>query len=209
MVVTLGLRERKKLELRKRLSDLALELFAERGFENVTVAEIAAAANVSEKTVFNHFATKEDLLLGGREEVEARLLRAIQERAPGTSVLSVVRRHTLALADQMETVPARRRAAFRNVVQSTPAVHMRMLEISLRSEEALGAYLAAEQGTGPHDPTSRVVASTIGALTRLAFGIGWPPAKRRSHAEVRAGIDAAFDRLERGLANLGRNVDGE
>lgn len=201
-----GLRERKKEELRARLSELALEFFSRRGFGAVTVAEIAAAANVSEKTVFNYFETKEDLLLGGRAEVDARLLRAVADREPGTSVLAVVKHHTLALADQLERVPARKRAAFRKIVQSAPSVHLRLLELSLHAEEALGAHLAAELGTGPHDPTSRVLAATVGALTRLAFGIGWPPASARSHAETRAGIEAAFAQLERGFATYGVNA---
>ena len=59
----------------------ARRLFAERGFDHVTVAEVAAAADVSEKTVFNHFATKEDLAFAGREEGIAMLVKAIAERA--------------------------------------------------------------------------------------------------------------------------------
>ena len=88
---TEGLRARKKRVAREAIAATARRLFAERGFDTVTVAEIAAAADVSEKTVFNHFPTKEDLAFAGREEGIARLVADITERPPGTSVLDVFR----------------------------------------------------------------------------------------------------------------------
>src|SRR5215218_9562344 len=86
-----GLRERKKRAAREAIAAAARRLFAERGFDAVTVAEVAAAADVSEKTVFNHFPTKEDLAFAGREEGIAQLVTAIAERSPGTPVLDVFR----------------------------------------------------------------------------------------------------------------------
>src|SRR5262245_48773831 len=97
----LGLRERKKRRTRRTIAAIATRLFAERGFEHVTVAEIASLAEVSTKTVFNYFPTKEDLVLYGREEIEASLLQAIQRRALGESVLTAARRHTLEQAKRM------------------------------------------------------------------------------------------------------------
>ena len=78
---TEGLRERKKRAAREAIAATARRLFAERGFDAVTVAEVAAAASVSEKTVFNYFATKEDLAFAGREEGIAQFVTAIAERA--------------------------------------------------------------------------------------------------------------------------------
>src|SRR3954466_13195783 len=88
---TEGLRARKKRVARQAIAATARRLFAERGFDAVTVAEVAAAADVSEKTVFNHFPTKEDLAFAGREQGLTRLVAHITERAPGTSVLDVFR----------------------------------------------------------------------------------------------------------------------
>src|SRR5215204_6850725 len=93
---TEGLRERKKRAAREAIASTARRLFAERGFDAVTVAEVAAAADVSEKTVFNHFPTKEDLAFAGREEGIARLVADIIERPPGASVLAVFRALTTA-----------------------------------------------------------------------------------------------------------------
>src|SRR2546428_4342397 len=87
-----GLRERKKEQTRQAIAETARRLFAERGFDAVTVAEVARAADVSEGTVFNYFPTKEDLFYGQMETFEAALIDAVRERAPGVSVLSAFRR---------------------------------------------------------------------------------------------------------------------
>src|SRR5216117_3447490 len=83
-----GLRERKKQQTRQSIADTARALFAERGFERVTVAEVARAANVSEATIFNYFPTKEDLVFSGLEAFEAALLGAVRDRAPGEPILT-------------------------------------------------------------------------------------------------------------------------
>ncbi len=96
---TEGLRARKKRVAREVIAATARRLFAERGFDTVTVAEIAAAADVSEKTVFNHFPTKEDLAFAGREEGILRLVADITERPPGASILDVFRALTATAID--------------------------------------------------------------------------------------------------------------
>src|SRR3954470_7436742 len=89
-----GLPARKKRATREEIARTARRLFAERGFDAVTVAEVAAAADVSEKTVFNHFATKEDLAFAGREEGIAQFVAAIAGRPADSSVLDVFRAMT-------------------------------------------------------------------------------------------------------------------
>src|SRR5947207_2869605 len=82
-----GLRERKKTRTRELIAESARTLFAERGFEAVTVAEIARAADVSPQTVFNYFPTKEDLVYWRLEAFEAELLTAIRDRPEGEPVI--------------------------------------------------------------------------------------------------------------------------
>ena len=98
---TEGLRARKKRAATEAIAATARRLFAERGFDAVTVAEIAAAAEVSEKTVFNHFSTKEDLAFAGREEGLKRLVADITERPPGVPVLDVFRALTTTVIDMI------------------------------------------------------------------------------------------------------------
>src|SRR5919206_677194 len=90
-----GLRERKKQRTRELIAGTARRLFAERGFEAVTVADVARAADVSEATVFNYFPTKEDLFYSGLEAFEEELLTAVRDRAAGESVLAAFGRFLL------------------------------------------------------------------------------------------------------------------
>src|SRR5919197_4563042 len=96
MATELGLRERKKQRTRQLLADTARRLFSERGFENVSIAEIARVADVSQATVFNYFPTKEDLVYGGLEAFEEGLFAAIRERSRGQTVLDAFRDYILA-----------------------------------------------------------------------------------------------------------------
>src|SRR5215211_2325660 len=89
------LRERKKQQTRELIAETASRLFEERGFEGVTVADVARAAEVSEGTVFNYFPTKEDLFYKRMEAFEAELVDAVRNRPPGESVLSAFRRFVL------------------------------------------------------------------------------------------------------------------
>jgi AcrR family transcriptional regulator len=199
-----GLRERKKSETRQLLAEVAMRLFAEQGFDEVKVADIAAAANVSEKTVFNYFPTKEDLVLEGRAKLDAELVRAVAERAPGEAVLSAVRRHTLAVAERMNATPPERRAAFRAIVQNSPAVYARLRQMSADYERQLEEMLAQETGTSNDDPIPRIVAHALGILAHLAFGMtAWPDGRQQSHAESIANIEATFDLFARGLKDYG------
>src|SRR5919197_6500938 len=90
-----GLRERKKRQTREAIAETARRLFSERGFERVTVAEIARAAGVAEKTVFNYFPTKEDLVYWRLESFEDELLETIRGRQPGESILAAFGRFVL------------------------------------------------------------------------------------------------------------------
>ena len=87
-----GLRDRKKRELRQRISDVATGMFIERGFDNVRVAEIAAAVDVSEKTIFNYFPTKESLVFDREELQTARMIHAVRDQTPRQSLVQSIAR---------------------------------------------------------------------------------------------------------------------
>src|SRR3954465_8056985 len=99
-----GLRERKKRETRQRISDIATGLFLERGFEKVTVAEVARAADVSVNTVYNYFPAKEDLFLDRSKGVVDRMSRWVRGRGPGESAAVAVLRE---LREEIEAVSPR------------------------------------------------------------------------------------------------------
>ena len=91
----MGLRERKKEQTRQLIAETAWRLFAERGFDRVTVAEVAREAQVAEATVFNYFRTKEDLFYSRLEAYGARLVEAVAARAPGEPAVAAFRRFLL------------------------------------------------------------------------------------------------------------------
>src|SRR5215472_7050937 len=97
MTGEMGLRERKKLRTRESIRDTAVRLFLARGFDRVTIAEVAREADVSEATVFNHFPTKEDLVYGQMEAFEQELLEAVRDRPPGQSALAAYAGFVLAI----------------------------------------------------------------------------------------------------------------
>ena len=185
-----------------------MKLFARKGFDQVTIAEIAAAANVSDKTVFNYFATKEDLVLTNREELDERLLEAVRTRPEGESLIAAVRAHTLDVALHLSMVSAARRADFRKVIYNTPSVLARMRQLSLAHEEALIRLVAAQVGQTTHNSTIRTIVTILGTLSRLAYGfVGHSPEAPPDYKRVVAEINAAFDLVERGLAEFGKHTE--
>src|SRR5262245_3502862 len=126
-----GLRERRKRLTRQTISDVATMLIAERGFDNVTVAEIAAAANVSKMTVFNYFPRKEDLVFDRQDEMIEFLERAVRERRPGESIAAALRRLVLDLLMQRHPLSGLRDGAhwFWDVVAASPTLVSRSREM--------------------------------------------------------------------------------
>jgi AcrR family transcriptional regulator len=144
----LGLRERKKQRTRQLIADTARGLFAERGFEAVTVAEVARASEVSEATVFNYFSTKEDLFYSGLEAFEENLLSAIRDREPGDSVLDAFARFVLRprglLAADAGDEAAQRLVAITRVITESPALLAREQQIFAGYTASLATLLTEE-----------------------------------------------------------------
>lgn len=202
-----GLRERKKEQTRRLIVDQARRLFAERGFDAVTVAEIARAADLSEVTVFNYFPTKEDLFYGGMAFFEEELLEAVRTRPPGQTPLRALRRKLTESASGMAD-PARTAAVLRSarMIAASPSLAAREREIVERYTVRLADLLAAETGASPEDVEPHAVAAALIAGHRA---IVVQTRKRvleglRGDAlvtEVKTMIRRASGRLERGLGD--------
>src|SRR5215471_9812601 len=146
----MGLRELKKEQTRQHIADTAFRLFADRGFDQVTVAEIAREAQVAEATVFNYFPSKEDLFYSRFEAFSARLADAVRDRDPGESALTAFRRALMdegGLVAQVEAGDAEALARLRTVnrvIAASPALLAREHQAIARSADDLAALLAAE-----------------------------------------------------------------
>ncbi|MEU7056233.1 helix-turn-helix domain-containing protein [Streptomyces sp. NPDC046197] len=183
----MGRRERKKAATRQALADAALRLFLEHGYDQVSIKDVAEAADVSTTTLFKHFPSKEALVFDLDADQEAALVAAVRDRAPGTSVPEALREHVLRsrlfAPEYSEEI-----ATFRELIRGTPALtdyHRRMW---MRHERALAEAVATELGAPADDPACAALAHF--ALEARTLSSTSPDPRRAVHA--------AFDLLERG-----------
>ncbi|MGW5746098.1 TetR/AcrR family transcriptional regulator [Amycolatopsis sp. NPDC003861] len=214
---TEGLRERKKRQLRRKLTDTATAMFLERGFDAVRVAEIAAACDVSEKTVFNHFPSKEALILDRSEATMAALRAGLAEpgRTPVEAVLAILDGELAALLSWVDTQPdpagaSARVRAFTALVRSTPALRAHHRDTTEQLEAVAAEALAARTGRAADDPLCRISATALlglwgvqsAALHRNLDGERTPDQVRRAVTED---VHSAARLLDTGLAGLAGN----
>jgi AcrR family transcriptional regulator len=207
VVTELGLRERKKRQTRQLIFETASRLFAERGFDAVTVADVARAADVSGVTVFNYFPTKEDLFFGGMEVFEEQLLEAVRGREAGASALEAFRRLLMnsfsRLADEENGAVIARAAT---LIQASPALQAREREVVARYTKLLAVILAEETGAAPEEVEPWAVASALMGMHRalVAYVRSRALAGRRGRqlvADARTQVVRGFARLEGGIGD--------
>jgi AcrR family transcriptional regulator len=205
-----GLRERKKRETRQRIADMAMGLFMARGFDNVTVAEVARAADVSVNTVFNYFATKEDLFADRQQLAVDLPQRVLTERRPGEGVVRAFRRDYLDAIDTRDWRYGLNMGSdvFARIVDASPALVARLRELHVEREAGLARMLADELDSDPDDLVPQMVAAHILDTTRILTGY----AVNRMLAgdvweaiapDLRAQAEQAFGLLESGLGDYG------
>ncbi|MEU5437210.1 TetR/AcrR family transcriptional regulator [Streptomyces sp. NPDC020719] len=158
-----GLRERKKRQTRQHISDTATGLFLERGFDAVTIAEVAEAADVSVNTVYNYFPAKEDLFLDRMREVSHRLSRFIRARDAGESAADAVLRE---LRSALENVsPAFGLidgfADFMRVIEGAPTLKARLWYLQQEVVESVAATLREETGAAADDPLPLLIGGQL------------------------------------------------
>jgi AcrR family transcriptional regulator len=207
-----GLRERKKERTRQHIADTAWRLFVDRGFDGVSVAQVAQEAEVSEATVFNYFRTKEDLFYFRLEAFETQLLDALRARAAGEPVLTAVRRFLLRPGGLLAQVASGDHEAFtrlrtvNRIIAASPALLARERQAIARATDALADLLLAEAGR-PHDPVGAHVAANalmgvhralIDYVRRRVLGGDHP---ERLAVDVRRAGNRAFALLEHGLGD--------
>jgi AcrR family transcriptional regulator len=199
-----GLRESKKARMRQEIADQAMRLFAVRGFDHVTVTEVAAAAGISDKTVFNYFATKEDLFFDEVPRREAALLEAIRGRAPGESILAALRRLQVGECGRLCSPGF---ATFARIIEESPALQAKELEVMARFAQVLSEAIQSELEVDERD--ARIAAGLLVSVHRQFFraarkqalaGKHGPPAVRR----LRADLERSYQLLEHGLGALDR-----
>jgi AcrR family transcriptional regulator len=196
-----GLRERKRRRTRGLIACTAARLFAERGYEHVSVVDIAAAAEVSEQTVYNHFPTKSDLVLDRDRELREKLTSAIARRPPGVSPAAAIRDVALSLLDSLHGMDDEQvRGGLGYLSTRSPTVHRLSLEMTDRHANAIAQVLAAEPG-GPTPASAKIqaiaLAWVIQTITDLAGqGTAAGQSPPQIAAELRPIVLAIIDELD-------------
>jgi AcrR family transcriptional regulator len=208
VAATEGLRERKKRETRETIARVAWKLFARRGFDAVTVADIARAANVSEKTVFNYFPTKEDLVFGAGMQRAAALIEAVRTRPPGASIVEPFRRWTMDYLDRVEHDPVDALTAIPRLVMRSDQLRARLFVGWEQEAALLGPVIAEEAGESDDSLIPLVVARTLAWTHRVIFRAAFTRLMEGEDqsvvaADLREEARRAYDLLEEGLAGYG------
>lgn len=162
-----SLRERKKARTREALIAAAIELFESRGYEGTTIDDIAAAADVSPRTFFRYFASKEEVAVG--DDLDPMLMQMIAGRPAGESVIESARQVAVQGLALMSPEDWAALLARLKLVYNTPALRARRWEHQLELRRRSGALLAERRGLPPDDLGSRVTAAA--ALTAVEIAI--------------------------------------
>ncbi|WP_275294936.1 TetR/AcrR family transcriptional regulator [Amycolatopsis sp. La24] len=201
-----GLREAKKQETRQLISDHATRLFLEQGFEETTIAQVAAAARVAKKTVTNYFARKEDLVLDHQDEFVATLAAAVWAREPGESALAALRRAFEAAVATRDPVVGFAGLEFSRMIAESPTLSACLRGLHEQRERTLAQALADAVGSPRTDITVRTAAAVLGAVHHSLFQrieeltLAGRPADEVAET-VAAEAARAFDLLEPALGD--------
>jgi AcrR family transcriptional regulator len=162
-----GLRARKKLRTQQLIADTALRLFLAHGFEAVTIVDIARAADVDAKTVYNYFPSKEDLVYRRFESFEASLLDAVRDRRPGESILAAFGRFVLEPRGLLAKDDASEKLkAINEMIARSPKLVAHEQQVFARYTGSLATAIAAETGAREGDLRPWVAANAMMGVHR-------------------------------------------
>lgn len=200
-VTDVGLRERKKQRTRRLIADTAARLFAEHGYENVAVSDVAREAEVAEQTVYNYFATKEQLVTDRDRQIQDELCHLIRARSPDLTPAGAIRDYVLESVAGIRRVPAELwRGELGHLAAISPAVHRLALEMSDRQATALAEAIRDTTAVTPE------VARLQGIALAAVFQIIIDEAGRRTRLgqtqamiakELHALVDNVLEELDR------------
>jgi AcrR family transcriptional regulator len=193
-----GLRERKKQRTRETIARVAVELFDERGYHATTIADIADAADVSTRTVFAYFASKEDILFADFPEVKAAVADALEKRPGGKDTLGTVRDFILAVPDHMDELHDQRERIVNSDETLRSHKRARLAEI----HDLVTAAIARDLDAPPDDLRPHVVAASLIAAFEVLSERQQGRVRPRRPEEIAATIDPIITFLRGGLEAL-------
>ncbi|MDX2558660.1 TetR family transcriptional regulator [Streptomyces sp. TX20-6-3] len=200
-----GLRERKKQRTREALIKVALELFTAHGYERTTVDEIVDTVEVSQRTFFRYFSSKEEVAFAVQQMVEERFVAALRRRPPGEGPFDAMRNAVLSGWDTIgdaitEVVPLELYLRTFQMIESTPALLAVHLRRSTEMEETLARIIAEREGLDVDaDPRPRIAVAAFSGVMRVT-GQMWGRGTDQSLEAIRALTERYLDHLGPALA---------
>ena len=195
-----GLRERKKQQTRDKIARVALELFAERGYEQTTLAEIADAADVSTRTIFAYFESKEDILFCDEPAFYDSLKEALDARAAGVTTVDVLREFVLGAVSEDDSLKLRKK-----IVSDAKSLRLAERARFAQAEELIAESIARDLDSGPGDiRPALVAASMIAAFTAMRDRIEAESGEPLSHEQAMVILDEVLEFVRGGLDGLRR-----
>lgn len=193
-----GLRERKKQQTRETIARVALQLFSERGYEHTTLADIADAADVSKRTIFAYFDSKEEILFCGDTAFFERLRQKLEQRPEGATTVDALREFVSSLPSNDEGTKLRKK-----IIGEDESLRLGALARFARIEQLIAESIAKDLGAEPGDLRASLAAASMLAafrtvMERLEAESEQPP----SHEQAMATIDEVLEFLRGGLEAL-------
>ncbi|MBW6524372.1 TetR/AcrR family transcriptional regulator [Sphingomonas sp. RHCKR47] len=190
-------RTRKRLVTRQKISDVATRLFMERGFDGVTIDEIANAADVGRMTVFNHFPRKEDMFFDREDEIRELAFDAVRSRSPGTSPVQALLMLAHTMVEQPSEIfpPFEETRAFVETAQASETLKARARQMRDDFTRDLAALFAGEVGDEGDGSIAYLAAALVTATWSTAFLQAHAALRRTSDSQaVKAIFLAMIDR---------------
>jgi AcrR family transcriptional regulator len=194
-----GLRERKKQQTREKIERVALQLFAERGYDQTTLAEIAEAADVSPRTIFAYFESKEDILFCDEPVLFERLRATLEQRPAGATTVDALRDFVSSFDKYDEQTRLRKR-----IIGANEALRLSERGRSAAMEELVAASIAQDLGdVGPDDVRPRLIAASVtAAFSAVRDRLQDESGEQISHEEALTILDQVITFLRGGLQAL-------
>jgi AcrR family transcriptional regulator len=195
-----GLRERKKQQTRDRIARVALELFAERGYDQTTLAEIADAADVSTRTIFAYFQSKEDILFCDEPAFFEQLKQTLEQRPPGVTTVDALRDFISATAAPDDNLRLRKK-----IVGSDEGLRLGERARFARLEQLIAESIAKDLDAGPGDIRAPLVAASMtAAFTTMRDRLEAESGEPISHEQALVVLDQVLEFVRGGLDGLTR-----
>ena len=198
----LGLRERKKIQTHNDIIKNAWELFNEKGFDKVKVAEIADMANISVKTLFTYFNSKEDIVFAGEDDLINKIIYSFKNRKDKESLIEVEKKLIFKLIKDEEDIVKLEENSLIKMISNTPSIKSRLLLMWKNYEYKLADTLKKDTRLNLSDMKSKIIAINLIAPFRLLFDLMIEKEEKLNKENIENKLNDLFCIIEKGISDI-------